>query len=287
MKIGIGLPTQIRDFDPAVIPQWAASAEQAGFSSLATLGRTAYPGAMDTAALAGAAAATSTIPLTSTVMLATVWPPVLFAKEMATIDAMSGGRLTLGLGIGGNRPDDFVVEGLPARGLGKRIDNDLQVYQSVWRGEPVGGGVNAAVPTGTRAIPMMFGGMVPAAFKRMARWGEGYIAGSLPAEAVAPFFESATQAWKEEGRDGSPKLVAVAYYVFGDVEGGRAGVRDYYLGTGGPEMADAVVAGAVHAGREGVKAAIEAFAAIGADELIFHPAQADLDEVDRLADVVL
>jgi alkanesulfonate monooxygenase SsuD/methylene tetrahydromethanopterin reductase-like flavin-dependent oxidoreductase (luciferase family) len=74
MKIGIGLPTQIRDMDAAVIPQWASRAEDAGFSTLATLGRIAYPGVMDTVALAGAAAATQRIGLSSNVMLSTVWP---------------------------------------------------------------------------------------------------------------------------------------------------------------------------------------------------------------------
>jgi alkanesulfonate monooxygenase SsuD/methylene tetrahydromethanopterin reductase-like flavin-dependent oxidoreductase (luciferase family) len=286
MKIGIGIPNQIRDVDPAIVPEWASRAEKAGFCSLASLGRTAYPGVMDTVALAGAAAVTSSIELTSTVMLATVWPPVLFAKELASIDAMSGGRLTLGLGIGGNRPDDFVVEGLPAHGLGKRIDADLEVYRSVWAGEPVGGGVNPAVPAGTRAIPLMFGGMVPAAFERMAKWGQGYIGGSFPAEAIKPFFEAARQAWTAQGREGSPKLVAVAYYVFGDADEGRKNIWDYYSATGA-DMADQVVAGAVHVGSDGVRRAIDAFAAIGADELIFNPAYPDLDEIDMLADSVL
>jgi len=285
MKIGIGLPTQIRDVNPAIIPEWASRAENAGFCTLATVGRTAYPGVMDTVALAGAAAATSTIGLSSTVMLATVWPPVLLAKELASVDGMSGGRLTLGVGIGGNRPDDFVVDGLPAQGLGKRIDNDLEVYQRVWRREPVGGGVNAAVPAGTRTIPMLFGGMVAASYKRMAKWGQGYIAGSLPASTVKPLFDSARQAWRDEGRDGSPKLVAIAYFVFGDVDLGRNNVRDYYPAVGA-DYAD-TIAGAVHAGREGTKAAVESFAAIGADELILHPAHPDLDEIGKLAEAVL
>ena len=109
MKIGIGLPNQIRDVNPAIIPQWAVRAEDAGFSTLATVGRTAYPGVMDTVALAGAAAVTRSIALSSNVMLTTVWPGALLAKELAGIDGMSGGRLTLGVGIGGDRPDDFVV----------------------------------------------------------------------------------------------------------------------------------------------------------------------------------
>src|ERR1700742_1740358 len=261
MKIGIGLPTQTRDVSAAIIPQWAAGAERAGFATLATIGRTAYPGAMDTVALAGAAAATSTIGLTSTVMLATVWPPVLLAKELASIDAMAGGRLTLGLGIGGNRPDDFVVAGLPPHGLGNRFDRDLETYHRVWQGEPIGGGDNPAVPAGTRAIPIMFGGMSSAAFARMARCGGGYIGGALPAAAIKPFFDSARQAWESQGRKGSPKLVAIAYYTFGGVDQGRANIRDYNLALGA-DHAEAI-SQALPVGREGVKEAVESFAEIG------------------------
>jgi alkanesulfonate monooxygenase SsuD/methylene tetrahydromethanopterin reductase-like flavin-dependent oxidoreductase (luciferase family) len=285
MKIGIGLPNQIRDVDPRIIPQWSTRSEEAGFSTLATVGRTAYPGVMDTVALAGAAAVTSTIGLTSTIMLTTVWPPVLLAKELAAIDGMSGNRLTLGLGIGGNRPDDFVVEGLPPRGLGKRVDRDLDIYHGVWRGEPVGEGVNAGVPSGTRAVPMLFGGLVPVAFKRMAKWGEGYIAGSLPAPTVEPFFDAARQAWAEEGREGAPKLVAIAYFAFGNTGQARDNVRDYYAAISA-DSAD-LMAESIHVGADGVNTAVEAFAAIGADELIFHPALPDPDEIEKLAAAVL
>jgi alkanesulfonate monooxygenase SsuD/methylene tetrahydromethanopterin reductase-like flavin-dependent oxidoreductase (luciferase family) len=90
MRIGIGLPTHIRNLDAAIIPPWAARAEEAGFSTLATVGRVAYPGVMDTVALAAAAAATHTIGLTNSVMLSTVWPAPLLAKEVAGIDAISG-----------------------------------------------------------------------------------------------------------------------------------------------------------------------------------------------------
>jgi alkanesulfonate monooxygenase SsuD/methylene tetrahydromethanopterin reductase-like flavin-dependent oxidoreductase (luciferase family) len=118
MKIGIGPPNQVRDVHPAVIPGWAARAEEAGFAALGSLGRIAYPGVMDTVALAAAAGATTTIALISNILVAPVWPPVLLAKEAAGIDGISGGRLTLGLGTGG-RPDDFVVE-LPAGSLSPR-----------------------------------------------------------------------------------------------------------------------------------------------------------------------
>ncbi|MCW2913853.1 MAG: class flavin-dependent oxidoreductase [Actinomycetia bacterium] len=85
---------------PSVIPEWASQAEKAGFSSLGSVGRIAYRGVMDTVALAAAAGATSTIGLISNIMLTTVWPAALLAKEVAGIDAVSGNRLTLGIGLG-------------------------------------------------------------------------------------------------------------------------------------------------------------------------------------------
>jgi alkanesulfonate monooxygenase SsuD/methylene tetrahydromethanopterin reductase-like flavin-dependent oxidoreductase (luciferase family) len=284
MRIGIGLPNQVRDVRPDIIPAFAAKAEAAGFSTLGTVGRTAYPGVMDTVALAAAAGATRTIGLISNVLLGTVWPPVLLAKEVAGIDGVSGGRLTLGLGIGG-RPDDFVVEGLPGKGLGKRIDHDLEVYRSVWRGEPVGGGQNPAVPAGTREVPLLFGARAPRAMARMARWGQGYVGASVPASMVAASFDAARQAWSDAGREGSPRLVAISYYAFGDVEQARANVWDYYS-VSGKEFAE-LVTGSFPAGVDDIRQAVKDFGAIGADELIFNTTIPDLDQIDRLADAVL
>ncbi|WNV83984.1 LLM class flavin-dependent oxidoreductase [Umezawaea sp. Da 62-37] len=284
MKIGIGLPNQVRDVTPTVLPRWAARAEEAGFSTLGTVGRIAYPGVLDTVALAAAAAVTSRIGLFSNVMLAPVWPPVLLAKELAGIDGISGGRLTLGVGIGG-REDDFVVDGAGPRGLGKRLDHDLGVYRSVWGGEPVGGGANPAVTPGARQIPMMFGGFAPAALARMAEWGEGYIGASMPASMVAQSFDGARAAWKDAGRAGEPRLVAIAYFALGDTEQGRRNVGDYY-GNLGEEMAGGIAAG-LHGTAEAVREAVRAFTEIGADELIFNPGTDDLDDVARLAELVL
>jgi alkanesulfonate monooxygenase SsuD/methylene tetrahydromethanopterin reductase-like flavin-dependent oxidoreductase (luciferase family) len=283
MKIGIGLPNQVRNVRPTVIPEWAAQAENAGFSTLGTAGRIAYPGVMDTVALAAATGATSTIKLITNILIAPAWPPVLLAKEIAGIDGISGGRLTLGIGTGG-RPDDFVVEGLGPQGRGKRLAHDLATYQAIWRGEPVGG-TNPAVPAGTREIPLLFGGFSDPAFERMARCGEGYIGGSMPAPTVADAFVKARTAWAGAGREGSPRLVAIAYYAIGDIDTGRANVHDYYSAYG-EEYADAISSG-VNDGPDAVRSAVQEFAAIGADELIFNPTLDDLDQIPRLADAVL
>jgi alkanesulfonate monooxygenase SsuD/methylene tetrahydromethanopterin reductase-like flavin-dependent oxidoreductase (luciferase family) len=284
MKIGIGLPNQVRNVDASIIPTFAAQAEAAGFSSLGTVGRVAYPGVMDTVALAAAGGATRSIGLIANVLLGTVWPPVMLAKEIASIDGISGGRLTLGLGRGG-RPDDFVVDGLPATGLGARFDNDLEIYRRVWRGEPVGGGENPAVPAGTREVPLLFGALAPKAMARMARWGQGYVGASFPAAMVGPFFDQARQAWTDAGREGSPRLVALAYYAFGDVDRGRANVFDYYRLLG--EETAQMVSGTFPANADSLRDVVKQFDDLGADELIFNTTVPDLDQIAQLADAVL
>jgi alkanesulfonate monooxygenase SsuD/methylene tetrahydromethanopterin reductase-like flavin-dependent oxidoreductase (luciferase family) len=70
--------------------------------------------------------------------------------------------------------------------------------------------------------------MAPAAFERMAQWGQGYIGASLPPEMVAASFDAARGAWREAGRDGSPRLVAITYFAFRDAGVGRESIYDYY-----------------------------------------------------------
>jgi len=282
MKIGIGIPNQVRNMRPEVVPAWARIAEEAGFASLTTVGRLAYPGLSDTVALTAAAAVTSRIELISGVLLATTWPGPLLAKELAGIDGVSGGRLTLGLGVG-QRPDDFIAEGYGSGGRGARLDRDLETYRGIWRGEPVGGGANPAVPPGTRQIPMLFGGMAPAALDRMARWGEGYIGGSVPAPMAAPAFGAARDAWRRAGREGAPRLVALAYFALGDSDKGRQNVYDYYSVSG---AFGEIVAGAVCDSPVKVKEMISSFADIGVEEISFNTGTDDVDEVKRLADIV-
>lgn len=282
MKIGIGIPNQIRNMSPDGVPAWAALAEESGFAALSTVGRYAYPGLSDTVTLAAAAAVTRRAELISGVLLAATWPGALLAKELAGIDGISGGRLTAGLGVG-LRPDDFVADGHGSAGRGARMDRDLQTYRAVWGGAAVGGGPNAAVPAGTRQIPLLFGGFAPAVMNRMARWGEGYIGASVPAPMAAPAFDAAREAWQRAGRQGAPRLVALAYVALGDGEQGRRNVYDYYDVV--PDFA-ALVSAAVCDSAVKVKEKIASFADLGVGEILFNPGTDDIDEVKRLADVL-
>lgn len=162
------------------------------------------------------------------VLLAPTWPGALLAKEIAGIDGVSGGRLPLGVGVG-SREDEFTVPGIGRRGRGAP-GADLATYRDVWAGKPVGDGPNPAVRAGTRQVPVLFGGYSPGALGRMVRWGEGDIRGALPPARTAPGFEAARSAWREAGRPGAPRLVALAHVAVGDADAGRG--RTWTTSTG-------------------------------------------------------
>jgi alkanesulfonate monooxygenase SsuD/methylene tetrahydromethanopterin reductase-like flavin-dependent oxidoreductase (luciferase family) len=164
------------------------------------------------------------------------------------------------------------------------MDKTLETFRSVWGGEPVGGGSNPGVPAGARQVPMMFGGFSERALARMATWGEGYIAGSVPPAMAAQGFDAAQSAWQTAGRAGAPRLVAICYFVFGDGDAGRGNVADYYAGAG--DFTDMVVNN-VRVGADSVREAVKEFEAIGAEELILNPTVGDLDEITKLAETVL
>jgi alkanesulfonate monooxygenase SsuD/methylene tetrahydromethanopterin reductase-like flavin-dependent oxidoreductase (luciferase family) len=119
----------------------------------------------------------------------------------------------------------------------------------------------------------------------VARWGAGYVGASLPAPMVAPAFEATRTAWANAGREDSPYLVAIAYYAIGDAEQGLANVYDYYSISG--EQVARLITDAVATSPTRIKDTVAAFADLGADELILNPTVGNLDEITRLANLVL
>src|SRR6266568_5369658 len=171
MDVGIGLPTQIPGLDGKTLVDWAVQAEQAGFSTLGTIGRLVYPNYDELIALAAAAAVTERIRLTTSVLLAPLHTnTALFAKQAASLDRISGGRLVLGLGLGG-REDDFAASGLAMAGRGRRFDEQLAEMRRIWAGEGRGDigpiGPRSARPGGPELI---LGGSTEASFRRAARF---------------------------------------------------------------------------------------------------------------------
>src|SRR6201993_3788503 len=138
MDVGIGLPNAVPDTEGRTLVDWAKNAEEAGFSTLGTIGRLVYLNYEELIALSAAAAVTSRIRLTTSVLLAPLYAnTALFAKQAASLDRLSGGRLVLGLGLGG-RDDDFAASALPTAGKGHRLEEQVAMMKRVWAGEEFG-----------------------------------------------------------------------------------------------------------------------------------------------------
>jgi alkanesulfonate monooxygenase SsuD/methylene tetrahydromethanopterin reductase-like flavin-dependent oxidoreductase (luciferase family) len=286
MKIGIGLPDTVRGTSGEVLIEWARRAEARGFSSLGTLGRVAYPSYSELIALAAAAAATERIGLMTDILLGPIYNPVLLAKDLASLDQLSGGRFVFGAAVGA-RKDDFAITDQDFSTRGRRWDEALELMHQVWRGEPPPGTDQPVTPppaNGDR-VPVLVGGNADASLRRMVKWGIGWTAGGAPAEAVAALAERVRTAWKEGGREGQPRIVALLYFALGpDAEAGaQRGLGDYYAFAG--QYAERVVATARKTPQAAQEAATQ-FEDAGVDELIYFPAIPEVQQVDLLADAV-
>ncbi|MDP9342704.1 MAG: LLM class flavin-dependent oxidoreductase [Actinomycetota bacterium] len=286
MKIGIGLPNTIPGTPGSVLVEWARRAEARGFTTLATIDRVAYPSYESLVALAAAGAVTERVELFTNILLAPTRNTVLLAKEAASVDQISGGRLTLGLAVG-NRPDDYEAAGQPFENRGHRFDEQLQTLQEAWSGKPVSGSDKPIGPRPVRdeGIPIMIGGNFPGCFDRIVKWGVGWTAGGGPAEQAGPFAQQVREAWKAAGKEGQPRIVALSYFGMGpDVETSKRTILDYYAYLGGFEKDFAEY---LPRGAEAVRETVEKFEEAGIDELMFDPTIPDPAEVDLLADTVL
>jgi alkanesulfonate monooxygenase SsuD/methylene tetrahydromethanopterin reductase-like flavin-dependent oxidoreductase (luciferase family) len=288
MKIGIGLPNTIKGTPGRRFVEWAKLAEERGFSGLATIDRAAYPNYDSLAVHAVAAGATERIELMTNILVGPLYNTVTLAKTAATIDQISGGRLTLGIAPGG-REDDYAVTGHAFSTRGKDFDAQLESLHEIWAGKVPAGSNGEAVappPTNGEGVPLVFGGSSAKAFERMARWGAGFTFGGAPPDQVAPLVEQAAAAWNAAGRTGSPRICALAYYAIGtDVaEESSANLLDYYAFLG--DYAQMIADGRMRTA-EAVRSAVDAYRDAGVTELYLDPASNRLDQVDRLADAVL
>ncbi|HEY8452914.1 MAG: LLM class flavin-dependent oxidoreductase [Micromonosporaceae bacterium] len=287
MKIGIGLPNTVPGTPGDLLLEWARRAEAAGFSGLATIDRVVYPSYDTLATLAAAAGATNRIELVSNILLAPLHSPVMLAKSAASIDQLSGGRLTLGVAVGG-RADDYAAVGRDFSRRGRDFDAALELMHRVWRGEPVADGSLAAAPPPVRdnRVPLLIGGTSEAAIRRTVTWGAGWTAGGSGPETAAPVMARIRDRWREAGRDGEPRFAALVYYSLGDevADQSRANLRDYYafLGPYADQIADSALRTP-----QAVRDTVRAFADIGCTELYFDPTVTSLDQIDRLAELVL
>jgi alkanesulfonate monooxygenase SsuD/methylene tetrahydromethanopterin reductase-like flavin-dependent oxidoreductase (luciferase family) len=280
MEIGIGLPNATRGVTGPELVAWAREADQAGFSSLGTIDRIAYENYEPLTSLAAAAAVTERIRLATTVLLAPLRTnTALFAKQAASVDGLSEGRLVLGLAPGG-REDDYGVSGVEFHARGKVFDRQLEDLRGFWDGDVVG-----PKPANEGGPTLVLGGSVDASFRRAARYGSGWIMGGGPPDQFKEAVPKLEAAWREAGREGEPRKMALGYYSLGPdaEENAREKLGHYYTWLG--EYTQMVVGGAAK-DPETVRAHVAAFEEAGCDELVLFPSDSNPEQVGLLRDAL-
>ena len=230
--LGLALPQYGRLAEPAAVAGFAAAAEELGYASLWVGDRVLapreasdiYPGggtpeqpyppdfvhfADPLVTLACAAAVTSSARLGASTLVAPVYPPVLLARALTSLDVASAGRLEVGLGIGWLR-DEYAATGAPWAGRGAQLEEVLDVLDAFWTGDPLAHkGERWHIPPSDIGLrpaqkprpPVLLGGYTPAALARAGRRADGWMGVALPRKYLRALWSMATKAAEEAGRD--------------------------------------------------------------------------------------
>ncbi len=280
MQISVGLPNTLPEADGDLIMNWARRSDEGPFASLGVFDRLAYDSYEPLTTLAAAAGVTDRIRLASTIVIAPLRSTTLLAKEAATIDVLSGGRLTLGVAVGARKDDYDVGEG-DYRSRGSRLNEQLKTLRSYWKDPQLG-----PKPLQAGGPQLLVGGLNDAAFARMARYADGYIHGGGPPQAFARAVEKARAAWSDADREGKPALWGMGYYALGsaaEIEAGADYLRDYYAFAG--PFAEKIAAGLLTS-PEIIRGFIRGYEEAGCDELLLFPTVANVAQLDHLAEAV-
>lgn len=279
MQVGIGLPNTLPGANRDLLLNWMRQADEGPFHILGVFDRVLYDSYESLTLLAAAAALTHRIRLATTVLVAPLHNTALLAKMSATIDALSSGRLTLGVAVGA-RHDDYEAVGVDPSARGKRLDEQLAELRAHWEDGAIG-----PQPVQSGGPELIVGGLTDVAFARAARYADGYMHNGGPPRIFAAAADKARAAWVDMGRPGQPRLWGMGYFALGKdcAEPGANYLRHYYAFTG--PFAERIAQGLLTT-PQAVAAFVRGYAEAGCDNLVLFPTIADAHELTYLADVL-
>ncbi|HEY7127555.1 MAG TPA: LLM class flavin-dependent oxidoreductase [Ktedonobacterales bacterium] len=279
MRVGIGLPTVVPGMPGPLVVEWARRAEEQHFSSLGVLDRLAYQSYEPLLSLAAAASATNHLQLVTMVVIGPLRHTAMLAKMAASLDALSGGRLVLGLAVGARR-EDYLAAGVDYHTRGKRLAEQLATLRALWEE----GGLSAH-DSRESGPDLLVGGLSDQGFGRLARYADGYVHGGGPPRTFARAADKARAAWSDAGRPGKPQLWAQAYFALGEeaAEAGRRYLKDYYAFTG--PFVERIAEGLLTT-PQAIAQFLRGYEEAGCDEMVLLPTVPSLSQLDRLAEVL-
>jgi alkanesulfonate monooxygenase SsuD/methylene tetrahydromethanopterin reductase-like flavin-dependent oxidoreductase (luciferase family) len=292
MRLGIGLPNTLAwATDRRLMLDWARLADEAGFHLLAVIDKPNYDSWEPLATLAGVTGVTERARLATLILQLPNRNETLVAKQAAVVDQLSGGRLDLGVAVGG-REDDYDVLGAAAdfRRRGPRLEEQVGRIRELWaaaRASDLRHGVLGPPPVQAPGPPIWVGAVADWAVERALRIGDGFVFGAVGIEAMVA---SAPGLRERAAALGKPdfQLIGTAYVAVDDdpaaaLEAGRHSLLRYY---GDRIWADPERI--LHYGpAEVIAEAVEGYARAGLDALVLHPEIPSLNQVEELARWVL
>ncbi len=288
------MPVMEPDLDATVLQNWARAIDEGPFSSLCWGERIAFDNPDSLTLLGALAAWTSRVRLLTTVIVPQLHDPVMLAKALATGDVLCGGRLSVGIGVGGRNEDYQAVRADPStqtiRGMAERV----AVMKRVWAGEKV---TESVLPVGPSPVqsggpPLFIGSIGPKTIRRAAAWADGLACITLDVDAGKQdeLFEVAREAWAQAGKP-APRLATSFWFAFGPPDRARAQVHRHlrhYMNWIPAEYVDAMAPTTGWAGTEDeLLAVLRKFEQIGTDEVQLIPTSSDVDQLRRAADVAV
>jgi alkanesulfonate monooxygenase SsuD/methylene tetrahydromethanopterin reductase-like flavin-dependent oxidoreductase (luciferase family) len=285
IRLGINLPTfdPLRVGGPPKFIEAARLSEDSGFDAVWVGDHLQMPAPVydSTVALAAVAATTQSVKLGFGVMLLGLRQPAWAAKQLSTIDALAPGRLLLGVGVGGEFPDEFQAVGLSARRRGRLLDEALAQLPD-WlqgRSRPPLEPPISALP------PIWVGGRSDAALARAARVGDGWLTNWMSPERVSERGEALAALAEAQGRP-RPAL-GVVLYVHVDADEERARQRAGAYTEAMYQMPfERFARYTIWGSAERVAEAIAAYAQAGVEEVVLTPLTGEpLEQIERLAAV--
>jgi alkanesulfonate monooxygenase SsuD/methylene tetrahydromethanopterin reductase-like flavin-dependent oxidoreductase (luciferase family) len=287
------MPVMEPDLDSSTLKAWARVIDDGPFSSLCWGERVAFDNPECLTLLGALAAWTDRVRLVTTVVVPQLHDAVMLAKQLATGDMLSGGRLTVGIGVGGREEDYRAVGADPATQTMRGLADSVAVMKRIWAGEKV---TESVVPVGppplqTGGPELLVGTMGPKTVRSAAAWADG-LAGTtldLDADKQNELFDVARAAWAEAGKP-EPHLATSFWFAVGDGDEPRAQVHRHllrYMNWVPVDVVDAMAPTTGWAGSDDeLLDVLRKFADIGTDEIHLIPTSSNIDQLRRVADVV-
>ena len=291
MKIGVCLPYMKAGLTRDDYMQWFRAIDNGPFHALSCGERVHGPTFDMRVVLSAAAAATSRVEITPTLYVLPMHSATRVAKELATLDILSGGRVNnVAVGYGG-RQKDYEAVGARFQGRYGRMDRQIEEMHKVWSGQEVvaGGGMIGPTLARSAAPRLLAGAMGPKSIERCSHWADGLYAwsGNGEQEELERTFAMADDAWERNGRSEKPYRMGGFWYTL--AADGQQKLYDYvyeYLAIAGPEIATMMAESVHRSSPDAVLEALDNAEAAGCEELFMVPATADIGEVEQLAELL-